>query len=510
MAALDAARESRSVEELRARLDEVEQALHEIRTGGVDAIVVETPEGAGVYTLHGADEPYPVTPEQLSAHAALHDNLTGLPNRKLLLDRLDHAVARQIRDHRGLAVLIVDPSDLMLVNERSGYMMGDALLVELARRLRGLIRAGETLARLEGDAFCVIAEGIVEVLGVDALARRVLSAFSDPFTLDASSWHLNASAGIALAKDDGRTASDLLRDADTALSRAKTAGRGTYELFDPDMRAQLVRRIDLIAELETAVETDAFEVVYQPIVALADGAIVAFEQLVRWHSSGFGTVAPGEFIPLAEQTGLIVPLGRLLFERAAVQAAHWRSQLPGLLPHGIGVNVSARELEETDFAAFADSTLARHGLTSADIAIELTERVVIDDRHPAAAANLQALSGQGFNLILDDFGSGYSALSSLKRFPLRALKIDRFFTAAIRDPGDDAPVIRAVIGLGKALDLRLTAEGVETQTQLDFVRAAGVDHAQGYLLARPLSPSDATEMLRRGPIPLAIAHPPGA
>ena len=259
-----------------------------------------------------------------------------------------------------------------------------------------------------------------------------------------------------------------MRDADTALSRAKTAGRGTYELFDPDMRAQLVRRIDLIAELETAVETDAFEVVYQPIVALADGAIVAFEQLVRWHSSGFGTVAPGEFIPLAEQTGLIVPLGRLLFERAAVQAAHWRSQLPGLLPHGIGVNVSARELEETDFAAFADSTLARHGLTSADIAIELTERVVIDDRHPAAAANLQALSGQGFNLILDDFGSGYSALSSLKRFPLRALKIDRFFTAAIRDPGDDAPVIRAIIGLGKALDLRLTAEGVETQTQLGF------------------------------------------
>ncbi len=433
-------------------------------------------------------------------HQALYDSLTDLPNRVLLRDRLDHALARRARDHGGLALLIVDLDDFKAVNDTNGHGAGDRLLVEIAGRLRGLVRTGETFGRLGGDEFCVLAEGVRIDQEVDALARRVLSAFTEPFSLDGKQWYLTVSVGGALANGKAVSGSDLLRDADTAMYRAKAAGPGCFELFDTKLRTQLLRRVGLTAELKVAIAADAFELAYQPIIELADGEIIAFEQLVRWHSSAFGTVAPGEFIPLAEQTGLIVPLGRLLFERAAVQAAYWRSELPGLLPRGIGVNVSARELEETDFAAFVAATLARHGLTSADIALELTERVFIDDHHPIVVVNLGALSEQGFGLTLDDFGSGYSALSSLKRFPLRSLKIDRFFTAAIRDPGDDGPVIRAVVGLGKALDLNVIAEGIETQAQLNYVRAAGVDQGQGYLFAKPLSPPDATEILRSGPL----------
>jgi EAL domain-containing protein (putative c-di-GMP-specific phosphodiesterase class I) len=310
---------------------------------------------------------------------------------------------------------------------------------------------------------------------------------------------VNASVGVALANGDARTGRDLLRDADTALLRAKQTGK-PFELFDTRLRDQLLRQVTLTRELERAISEDTFDLVYQPIVSLTDGRIHSVEQLARWTHPDFDTISPEEFIPLAEKTGLIVPLGRLLIERAAMQVARWRLEFPDLLPGGICVNLAGRELEEADFAAFIDATLTRHGLTSRDIELELTERVFIDERHPTVSANLRALSAAGHRLVLDDFGSGYSALSSLKRLPLWALKIDKFFTAAIHTATDAAPVTRAVVGLGRALDMHVTAEGIETQTQLDYARAVGVDHGQGYLLAAPQPADDVAALLRAGPL----------
>ncbi len=270
-------------------------------------------------------------------------------------------------------------------------------------------------------------------------------------------------------------------------------------MFDEELRAQLLRRVEVTAGLEAALLADEeLELVYQPVVSLRDGGIIAAEALVRWRHPRLGIIGPDEFIPIAEETGLIVPLGRYMLTRGAAQAARWRAELPGLLPNGVGVNVSARELAEPGFAEEFAETLARNGLGSGDMALELTERAFIDDRDAAVAENLAALTRQGVRLVLDDFGSGYSALASLKRFPLAAVKIDKFFVDAIKSPGDEAPVIRAVLGLGRALDLTVTAEGIETQVQLDFVRAAGCDNAQGFLLGRPLAAVEFSTLLRTG------------
>ncbi len=435
--------------------------------------------------------------EERLREQALHDGLTGLANRTLFLDRLERAVARARRDRTLLAVMLLDVDDFKLVNDSLGHAAGDEVLIELAHRLKAILRDDETIARLGGDEFGLIAEGFDDELAIEALATRVRSVFEAPFALSQGEQSLKASLGIALASEASMPHT-LLRDADTAMYRAKAGDAGGYEFFDADMREQLIRRFTLASALERAIRDERLEVNYQPIFSLRDGQILAVEALVRWADPGLGPVDPDEFIPLAEQNGLIVPLGRFVLEEAARQAAHWQTSYPGGLPLGVLVNLSPRELAQEDFVPFVSETLARHGLDTSAIAFELTERIVIDDRDPRVSANLERLASLGSRFLIDDFGIGYSALSSLKRFPLSAVKIDHYFIDAL-ESGAEAPITRAIVALGHTLGLLVIAEGIEHQGQLEELRALGCEAGQGFLLASPQPAEEIDALLSPSP-----------
>ncbi len=426
-------------------------------------------------------------------HQVLHDELTGLPNRTLLLDRLGQALARGTRSGFEIAVMLLDVDDFKLVNDSLGHAVGDQLLVELARRL-DVLRGGETVARLGGDEFAFVAEGLRSEHDVVGFAERLQSVFVEPFAVAGTTRHMTGSLGIALT-GGGASSDDLLRDADMAMYRVKATGKNGFEFFDDALRAQLLRQVALRSALESVLRERSLELFYQPIVSLADGRILAVEALVRWQDPQWGWVQPGEFIPLAEANGLIVPLGRYVLDEAVRQTAQWRKQNPETLPLGVFVNVSPRELSEPSFVSFVTETLVEHGLTASDIAFELTERVFIDERNHTLNKNLADLAKAGIRIVLDDFGTGYSALASLNRFPLAALKIDRFFIRTIRTGGDDDPITRAIISLGKTLHMAVIAEGVETEVQLDCLRRLGCDAAQGFLLARPQPPDRISYLL---------------
>jgi diguanylate cyclase (GGDEF)-like protein/PAS domain S-box-containing protein len=414
---------------------------------------------------------------------ALQDGLTGLANRTLFLDRLDQALARARRDGTQIAVMLLDVDDLKLVNDSLGHIAGDQLLIELASRLTGILRDGETVARLGGDEFALVAEHLEGEAAVIALAERVQSTFALPFALEEREQSLRASLGIALAgPETGPQA--LLRDADTAMYRAKAAGQGGYEFFDAEMRAHVIRRFTLATALDTAIREHRLLVDFQPIFSLAHREVIAVEALVRWTDPVLGELDPNEFVPLAEQNGLIVPLGRFVLDHAEREAAHWKDSHPAGLPLGVFVNLSPRELAQEDFVPFVRRTLRAYGLDGSELAFELTERIMIDDRDPRVAANLEKLAAEGIRLLLDDFGIGYSALSSLKRFPLAAVKIDRYFIDALKT-GDEAVVTRAIIGLGNALGLLVIAEGIENEQQIAQLVELGCGAGQGFHLALP-------------------------
>ncbi len=431
-------------------------------------------------------------------HHVFHDALTGLPNRELLLDRVSQALARAARAKSEIAVMLVDVDDFKLVNDSLGHAAGDELLVALAGRLRSIVRGSETVARLGGDEFALVVENGRGDHEIVALAKRVQTAFDEPFKVADTERRMTGSLGIALATGSSAP-SDLLRDADTAMYRAKNAGKAGIEFFDAAVRAELLRHVALSQELDDALRAHELEVHYQPIVSLADGRILAVEALVRWHHREWGWVQPGEFISLAEENGLIVPLGQFVLGEAARQAHLWRRQHRGSLPLGLFVNVSPRELAQPEFVPFVANTLAEHGLTAESIALELTERVFINDHDAQVIQSLEELAKLEIRLVLDDFGSGYSALSSLKRFPFVALKIDGYFIGAIRKQDDDAPVTRAVLTLGKTLGMTVIAEGVENELQLAYLRNLGCDAAQGFYLGRPQPAAGISELLAASP-----------
>jgi diguanylate cyclase (GGDEF)-like protein/PAS domain S-box-containing protein len=435
-------------------------------------------------------------------HQALHDSLTGLPNRALLSDRIAQALARGERNHAGVAVLLLDVDDFKIVNDTLGHAAGDALLVELAHRVQALLRESETIARLGGDEFAVVAEGVNSERGLTIVSERVLTAFSKPFALSGSKRHLTGSVGVALA-EPGSDAESLLRDADTAMYRAKTGGGGAIQLFGAELRQELLHTFELSRALGDVLRHDGLEVHYQPIVNLAGGNLLALEALVRWPDDHGGFHDTESFVHVAEETGLINPLGRFVLTQAAEQAAAWRKLRPDAVPLGVFVNVSPRELSERHFVRFLTETLNARGLSAADIALELTERAFIEDTNKVLIANLEELTTAGVRLVLDDFGTKYSALQSLKRFPLAALKLDRVFIGAIAAPGDEAPVTTAVVGLGRALGLTVIAEGVETALQLDYLRALDCDAVQGYLLGRPVRASELEPLLAATAAPAA-------
>jgi diguanylate cyclase (GGDEF)-like protein/PAS domain S-box-containing protein len=426
---------------------------------------------------------------------ALHDRITGLPNRALFLDRLAHALSLGRRRRRDLAVLFLDLDHFKLINDTLGHAAGDDLLQQVARRLRGAVRPADTVARFGGDEFVLLCEDVDEVHAAD-IAKRVLAAFAAPFVLEGQDHFLTTSVGVALTGRPETTADALVRDADAAMYRAKDRGRGRYEIFDEDMRHRALARLRLEAELRRAVDRDELELHYQPVIALRSRRIVAVEALVRWNHPERGLLGAGQFIPVAEETGLTVPITRWVLREALTQIARWNAEPADRRPLTMGVNVSSADVARPDFEEVVLAALAAAGALPDWLSLEITESALVDPSDGSIEA-LRRLQGIGCMITLDDFGTGYSSLSHLESFPADTLKIDRTFVARLQDGIENAPVARAVIGLGVALGLHVVAEGVETAEQEAGLRELGCRTAQGFRYARPLPAAECALLLGR-------------
>jgi diguanylate cyclase (GGDEF)-like protein len=415
------------------------------------------------------------------AHQALHDSLTGLPNRVLLADRLSRALARNQRYGGGVAVLFADLDRFKLVNDSRGHAAGDALLVSAAERLRGAVRSDDTVARFGGDEFVVICEDGAAGGEARMVAERISESFREPFLVAGQEVFLSVSVGVAVAAP-GDSPEELLRDADAAMYRAKDSGRARCEFFDERMRTQAARRLETESALHRATERHELRLDYQPVVEIATGRIVGVEALVRWQHPEHGLLGPASFIPLAEETGLIVPMGNWVLHEALRQWSRWRrhSEAQALT---LAVNLSAGQLCDPNLAATVADALTRYGVGPWELCLELTESsFMADDERHGTLAELQAL---GVQLAIDDFGTGYSSLTYLQRFPVTVLKIDQSFVRGLgREPSDEA-IVESVIHLAHALRLRVVAEGVERADQVAALRRLGCDVAQGFYLARP-------------------------
>ena len=452
-----------------------------------------------------------VLEEQL-AYQAFHDPLTGLPNRALFADRLGHSLARSGRDARGVAALFMDLDNFKVINDSLGHEMGDKLLVGVAGRLGACLRPGDTAARLGGDEFAVLLENIVGADDAVAVAERLAGTLAEPFVLGGSEVYVSASIGVALgggSSDDAPGLEDLIRRADLAMYGAKKKGKAGHEVFDPAMNAAAHARLSLESDLRRAIERDEFRLFYQPKVRVAahrpgpDGTeIVGVEALIRWEHPERGLVSPAEFVPVAEETGLIVPIGRWVLEEACRRAVEWQGVVEAGVPFVMGVNLSARQFAYKGLVEDVSRILLETGLSPGALDLEITESVLMDDA-PTTANILSELKALGVGLSIDDFGTGYSSFSYLKRFPVDYLKVDRSFVGNIGRAGEseDAVIVGGIVSLARDLGLSVVAEGVETAEQLLTLREMGCDLAQGYFFSKPL-PEGAMDDLLRSLAPL--------
>jgi diguanylate cyclase (GGDEF)-like protein/PAS domain S-box-containing protein len=429
--------------------------------------------------------------EATLAHHTLHDPLTDIPNRILFMDRLGHALARPRRLSGHVAVLHIDIDRFKIVNDSLGHAAGDTVLLTVADLLRESIGPGDTLARLGGDEFAVCCEELDSPREAVTLAARIQDVIRGRLAVDGQDLYLTASIGIMVqTAGTGATAETMLRDADAALHRAKERGRDRFELFDEEMRERAVRRLTLESELRRAIESDALEVFYQPVVALQTGSVTGVEALARWRHPERGFVPPAEFIPLAEEAGVIAQLDELVLRRACREAA--TPEFGGIQ---VAVNVSGRHLEERTFPETVAKLLAAAGIEPARLCLEITESVFLADA-PRVRRQLGLLADLGVELAVDDFGTGYSSLRYLKRFPVHLLKVDQGFVSEIDRAPRDAAIVQAVVSLAHALGLSVIAEGVETAEQLASLQALGCELGQGYYWSEPLSPKDLRTFLR--------------
>jgi diguanylate cyclase (GGDEF)-like protein/PAS domain S-box-containing protein len=428
------------------------------------------------------------------AHQALHDPLTGLPNRTLFTDRLEQALTRARRSGGRLAVVFIDVDRFKVVNDSLGHESGDWLLQQIGARLAQTVRASDSVARFGGDEFVILFDGVADEATAMKLTDRVRGELMRPFSLEGDEdFFTTVSLGVALS-EPGSGAADLVRDADAAMYRAKAAGGGSAELFDSAMRDEAVERLRTERALRRGVLRGELRLHYQPIWSLATGDIEAVEALVRWERPGHGLVAPGGFIGVAEEVGLMQAVGEWVLREACRQAAAWRVELGDAAPLPVHVNVSSRELEQPDLPGVVASALADAGLDPADLVLEITESGLLE-RTQRPASVLRAIKATGVRIALDDFGTGYSSLSYLERFPIDELKLDRAFVARLDRGGDDPVLVRAILDMAHALGLIVVAEGIETDEQATVMRELGCERAQGYALARPAAAEVIAELV---------------
>jgi diguanylate cyclase (GGDEF)-like protein len=425
--------------------------------------------------------------EEKISHMALHDALTNLPNRLFFREQLEARLAQLPQDQK-FAVLCLDLDRFKVVNDTLGHLFGDMLLQQVAERITGCLREGDTLARLGGDEFAILQGSIKQPNDVIALADRIFEAAEAPFDLDGNQVVVGTSIGIAVAPTDAAEADRLLKNADMALYRAKADGRGAYRFFEPEMDALMQARRALEVDLRKALINGEFEVSYQPIISLENKSITGVEALVRWNHPGRGCVAPSEFIPLAEETGLIVPIGEWVLRQACSEAMRWPSHI------SLAVNLSPAQFKMRNLSQIVIGALAQSGISPRRLELEITESVLLVD-NAATLETLHQLRNLGVRISMDDFGTGYSSLSYLRSFPFDKIKIDQSFIRNLASNSDSQAIVRAVTGLGTSLGMKTTGEGVETQEECDYLVRHGCTEAQGYFFGKPKPAGELLDLL---------------
>ena len=426
-------------------------------------------------------------------HLAHHDALTGLPNRTLFVDRLKHALSRAERRKRAVAVMFLDMDRFKVVNDTLGHEAGDRLLQAMAARLHACVREGDTVARFGGDEFAGFLSDVASPEDVAIVVTKFLDALAPPFTIDGHELFISGSIGISLYPADGTDTQTLMKNADTAMYRAKQQGGNTSEFYHAEMNAHALKRLGWETGLRRALEREEFVVHYQPQFDLNGGSVIGFEALVRWENGESGSVLPSEFIPLLEETGLMIPVGDWILHTACAQHKAWMEA--GLPPMRIAVNISSRQFDNSELLKTIQRVMEDKCMQPEFLELEITESILMKNSEPDIEA-LQAMSRMGMRFAIDDFGTGYSSLTYLKRFPINVLKIDQAFVQDITVNMDDAAIVRAIITMAHSLGMKTVAEGVETREQLDYLRTQGCDFAQGYYFSPPLSGDEIANLMK--------------
>jgi diguanylate cyclase (GGDEF)-like protein/PAS domain S-box-containing protein len=464
------------------RVIEAEVTSHELRFDGVDAVLLAIQDVTERNRLEG----------QLR-HRAFHDALTQLANRSLFSDRIEHAIARQARAEASVAVVVGDLDGFKTINDSLGHTAGDQLLVAAAQRLQNQLRPGDTAARLGGDEFAVLLEDVADVDEIEALADRLLEVFTEPYAIAGKQLLVTASLGVAVNRP-GDGAEELVRNADMAMYLAKSAGKACYRVYEPEMHDAALARLDLEAELRQALRAGEFVVHYQPTVHLESGAVRGFEALVRWDHPERGLLSPAQFIPLAEETGMIVELGRWVLGQACTQTRAWQTAHPDL-DLGISVNLSPRQFRDPRLIDDVAAVLVGSGLDAPSLTLEITESVLVDERGPAVDC-LHGLKTLGVKVALDDFGTGYSSLGRLRELPIDVLKIDKGFIDGVAHDAESRGLVEAILQMAGTLELDTIAEGVEDAQQAECLQRLGSSLVQGYLYSHPLPATNIPDFLR--------------